>query len=158
MHRPDLNKPDEPSTEVELSAQDLMGLSPESEIERQLADEIPSEPAVRRQRSLLPVTVGVGLAIVAATAFAAFFKGSTDPAPPPKVVTTWHPAPEPVLMQEAPAPVAEPPVKFRNPFDKTEVFEFPAGTSRTEARDAVAEILMQRALERHPEPRAKQRH
>jgi hypothetical protein len=40
------------------------------------------------------------------------------------------------------------PVRFKNPFDASEVFEFPAGTSWTEMRDAVAELLSQRARER----------
>ena len=39
-------------------------------------------------------------------------------------------------------------VKFINPFDGTEVFEFPSNTSETEARQAVADILLQRAQER----------
>jgi hypothetical protein len=50
----------------------------------------------------------------------------------------------------APASPATPdvPVRFQNPFDASEVFEFPAGTSRAEMRDAVAELLSQRARER----------
>jgi hypothetical protein len=40
------------------------------------------------------------------------------------------------------------PVRFANPFDKAEVFEFPAGTTQGEARDAVAETLKARATER----------
>jgi hypothetical protein len=40
------------------------------------------------------------------------------------------------------------PVRYKNPFDASEVFEFPAGTSRAEMRDAVAELLSQRARER----------
>lgn len=40
------------------------------------------------------------------------------------------------------------PVYFRNPFDATEVFEFPPGTSQAEARDAVADLLLKRARER----------
>jgi hypothetical protein len=40
------------------------------------------------------------------------------------------------------------PVKFPNPFDAAEVFEFPPGTSELEARDAVAEVLLQRARDR----------
>jgi hypothetical protein len=39
-------------------------------------------------------------------------------------------------------------VQVRNPFDATEVFEFPAGTTRTQAREAVAELLLQRAHDR----------
>jgi hypothetical protein len=47
----------------------------------------------------------------------------------------------------APAP-PEAPVQFVNPFDSTEVFMFPAGTTQGEARDAVAEFLLERARER----------
>jgi len=47
----------------------------------------------------------------------------------------------------APAPAAVP-VRFVNPFDRTEVFEFPPGTSSSEARSAVAVILMDRARSR----------
>jgi hypothetical protein len=43
---------------------------------------------------------------------------------------------------------AEPPVRFANPFDPTEVFEFAAGTSNDDARDAVAKVLSERARER----------
>ena len=41
-----------------------------------------------------------------------------------------------------------PAVKFRNPFDASEVFEFPPGTTHTEAWDAVRETLLERARER----------
>ena len=53
-----------------------------------------------------------------------------------------------------PAPPAAPEeavqVQVTNPFDKTEVFNFPAGTSETDAQLAVARLLMQRAQERQP--------
>jgi hypothetical protein len=41
-----------------------------------------------------------------------------------------------------------PTVRIRNPFDATEVFEFSPGTSEAEARQSVANILMQRARDR----------
>lgn len=44
--------------------------------------------------------------------------------------------------------VYEEPVRVQNPFDKREVFEFPAGTSEQEARDAMADMLLKRAVER----------
>ncbi len=44
--------------------------------------------------------------------------------------------------------VESPPVRFTNPFDATEVFEFPPGTSEAEARQAVAAVLLQRARDR----------
>ena len=43
-------------------------------------------------------------------------------------------------------------VRFANPFDATEIFEFPSGTSDTEARQAVADLLLQRAHDRQNSP------
>jgi hypothetical protein len=40
------------------------------------------------------------------------------------------------------------PVRFANPFDASEVFEFSPGTTESEARDAVAEFLIERAMNR----------
>lgn len=63
----------------------------------------------------------------------------------------------------APAPAAETPppptadavrVKFTNPFDASEVFEFPPNTSEAQAREAVARTLLQRAQERKNAARA----
>ena len=54
----------------------------------------------------------------------------------------------PLPRISVPAPAQAEPVLFRNPFDSTETFQFPAGTSETEARQAVAEVLLQRARER----------
>jgi hypothetical protein len=41
------------------------------------------------------------------------------------------------------------PVRLANPFDDTEVFEFPPGTSLEYARATVAEFLIDRARDRH---------
>lgn len=76
------------------------------------------------------------------------------------VVWQRHPVPlrpapaamSPALIVIPPVTIAEPekrpPVQVRNPFDATEVFEFPAGTSETEAREATAELLLERARDR----------
>ena len=40
-------------------------------------------------------------------------------------------------------------MRVKNPFDPKEVFEFPAGTTRAEAREIVSELLLQRAVNRH---------
>ena len=54
------------------------------------------------------------------------------------------------------APVVEPPpVRVANPFDKKEVFEFPAGTTPEAAQAAVADTLLARARERQAEYDAK---
>lgn len=58
----------------------------------------------------------------------------------------------PVVAAHTEAPLAPPagePVQFKNPFDRSEVFEFPPGTSPAQARQAVAELLMERARDRH---------
>lgn len=68
---------------------------------------------------------------------------------PASVVQAPPPAP-PLPMEEPPAATADP-VLFKNPFDRTEVFEFPAGTTQQEARDAVAKLLMDRAQGRGPD-------
>jgi len=49
------------------------------------------------------------------------------------------------------------PRRFANPFDTTEVFEFPAGTTEDDARQSVAEILFERARERGTQTRTVKR-
>ena len=41
-------------------------------------------------------------------------------------------------------------MRIKNPFDRTETFEFPPGTSKAEAREAIAKLLMERAHDRLP--------
>jgi hypothetical protein len=70
---------------------------------------------------------------------------------PVPVVAAQAPRPTPPPPPaEASAPAGEP-VLFKNPFDRTEVFEFPPGTSEAEARDAVANALLERAQGRGPD-------
>ena len=65
-----------------------------------------------------------------------------DPVPPPSVQVAELPPPEPVVLV--------------NPFDKTEKFTFPPGTSKADARDQMATLLLQRAVERRAHiPRAR---
>lgn len=45
-------------------------------------------------------------------------------------------------------PVPNGPVAIVNPFDRNEIFEFPAGTPESEARREVADVLLQRARDR----------
>jgi hypothetical protein len=86
-------------------------------------------------------------------------------APAPVIKPT--PPPAAARPAAAPAPVAVPvaapsvapaaqktqqpqasPIRVKNPFDAKEVFEFPAGTTRAEAREKVTELLLRRALNR----------
>ena len=66
--------------------------------------------------------------------------------------TTTSPALHDTAQERWSTATTEPegePVRVANPFDASEVFEFPEGTSAAEARAAVAEALMKRAQERY---------
>ncbi len=146
-------KRDDDTIEIQCSAAQLQELSrAEEEREEKPRTEIaPVSPKLRpirlgheRRRSAW-TTVG------AAAALSAVSSGVTY------LATTWaqNNTTEPRLSQVLLAPVATPappltqdPVRFVNPFDSTEIFLFPAGTSHSEARDAVAEFLLERARER----------
>lgn len=65
----------------------------------------------------------------------------------PEAPAAVAPALEP--KQPAEPPPAAAPVRFKNPFDRSEIFEFPAGTSLEDARQSVAGVLLQRARDRH---------
>ena len=62
--------------------------------------------------------------------------------------------PKPALVGEERAPTApsadSEAMRIKNPFDRTEAFEFPPGTSKAEAREAIAKLLMERAHDRLP--------
>jgi hypothetical protein len=79
--------------------------------------------------------------------YAAVSREQDTPLPPTPSPVAVAQTPEPAAA--TPPPAAEPePVHFANPFDASEVFEFPPGTTRDEARTAVAEMLLERARSR----------
>jgi hypothetical protein len=135
-----------PDAEVELSAEDLLGLSaPAPERPRQPAPKamstkvMPSAPVRRRMpawRAALSVAVMAGAVGAVYLALAPVKHAVQNVRLPPSQLPAASPKTE------------SKPVLFANPFDAREVFEFPAGTSEAEARDAVAAILMERAMER----------
>lgn len=70
------------------------------------------------------------------------------------------PVATPRAAAPAPSQAAEPqgaPVRMANAFDATEVFEFPYGTTESQAKVAVAELLLGRARERRAERLAPRR-
>jgi hypothetical protein len=128
------------TADIELSAEELFKLSraPASSVSRAAVASArrfrASHVALACAASVLFVAVGLG---------AGYGFGNAGPAAPPL------PVPEPVVVRASRMPVVpDEPVRVRNPFDKKEVFEFPAGTSAEEAQDAVAAILLERARER----------
>jgi hypothetical protein len=159
---------------MELSADDLLSFSAVSEsqptsravavaapivastqiiVQRPFVQE--QAPAEGTRRSSATVVTFASLAGVAIAAVAWFSYSGSSKSPDVSAYSSMSASSsfakvdEPV-EEEAPAPVsvAAPPVRIVNSFDKTEVFEFPAGTSKADARAAVADILMKRALER----------
>lgn len=82
--------------------------------------------------------------------------------PPPEPTTEVAAVPAPTVTASAsaasapsPQPPAAPdtqPVRYKNPFDRREIFEFPPGTTLEEARQSVADVLRQRARDRRIQP------
>ncbi|HEY0685020.1 MAG TPA: hypothetical protein VGD45_21960 [Steroidobacter sp.] len=125
---------DEADTEVELSAQDLLALSdPLPAPSRKL--DAPKASADRSSRLAIAI-----IAIVSIAGVAHVLKPS-ERASQSTAETSQPASPSEQVAKDQP-------VRFSNPFDKNEVFEFPAGTTETEARDAVAAVLMERAMSR----------
>ena len=91
--------------------------------------------------------LGIAAAVIAIGS-AAHRPAARAPSPPAVALKTSGSAPAAVLPA---AESAGPPVRFKNPFDPSEVFEFPPGTSKAEARQWVANVLLERARDRHPQ-------
>jgi hypothetical protein len=158
--------------EVELNAQDLLELStpvvandlhscdqpassqPSSPIKASGKTRRTSPSSLRRATARWIVgTAGFAAAVVVAI-------GANQKYSPPRRVAqlppaTWSPMPEPATA----IAVESPPTLFANPFDASEVFELPPGTSEDKAREMVADLLLKRAIERqaHVETRRLQR-
>lgn len=162
--------------EVELDAQELVEMSSSHETARRapLAPELESfhiasdeefaalgtplspENAVTvirapRHGLLNNRALGVfGLVLIASAAVVAHQVSSSERAAEP-VNIAWTPLPaapsEDALVEEEEV-VAPQPTLFANPFDPTEVFELAPGLTKEEAREQVAQILLERARER----------
>jgi hypothetical protein len=149
--------------EVELSAQDLLGLTPiqdkpaqptfqlisSDEPRAAITSATPTAPAAARVPTRLLSRRFMGAAaasIVAVLAAGILFES----APPQRVVerpvSNWSPVPDPVVNEVSEA--EDGPTLVANPFDRTEVFELPAGISQEEAQSMVADLLLKRASER----------
>ena len=153
--------------EVELSTQDLSSLTRSTVTRSQATTQ---SQAHQSSRSPLPMARQSGshvavvrrsfgvFYVVAATAVTAIAVGilvarQSDDSRGDRNAPRWQPLPDrasQIFEEEEDGAVTESraPLRIRNEFDRSEVFEFPPGTSRQEARDKVGEILLQRAIER----------
>jgi hypothetical protein len=147
--------------EIELCASELSSLahSVDDEMSRAALYGYLSPPTIRaraataqrRGRMSNARTIGVlTTGVIAGIAVAAHYEFSGAAPDTQARAVEWTPLPERAQSLEAEPEVPPPPepTRFVNPFDKTEVFELPPGLTHEEAREIVAEILLERARER----------
>jgi hypothetical protein len=177
--------------EVELTAQDLLDLSPlpmastgnkeatpvagaievtapvvqnsfvasaPKTVQTQSAPRAIPQPKKTNPSSFAPLFVFVGVAVIAAGVTVVFSKESSSERKSFSQLaqSTIPSAPDP-FVEEPPPPVELPTVRVKNPFDESEVFELPAGTTRAEARAYVEDVLLKRAAERQAYIQARKR-
>jgi hypothetical protein len=170
--------PDEDTIEMVLTPADVRLLARAAEEQQREASVAESTPPPPTTDSTLPsmpsqttsthnsaslargALAGVAGALVIVVAIAsvstARLTTAAKPSPPPetrKVVAAAVATPPPATPEPSQPAVAQAqPLRYKNPFDKSEVFEFPAGTTLEEARASVADLLRQRAQDRHIRP------
>jgi hypothetical protein len=144
--------------ELELTGEQELALSRAAEAARATAPPDDSGPVLSvpeyenfasRRAARIDFVCNVTFAVAVLGIAVASLRPASDRHPPVPAVTSAAP-----LAEAAPAGPAEPqgaPVQIRNAFDATEVFEFPHGTTESEAREAVAELLLGRARDRRAE-------
>jgi hypothetical protein len=138
--------------EVELTAEDLRALSvgATGESRRPIAastkapENVPaqSDSAVRKAISPAGLSVAVVMAVAGVVSGYTYLHGRGAGQSSAVAVT------QSTQPQWATPKHQEEPVRFANPFDATEIFEFPADTTEAEAREAVAGFLIDRAMNR----------
>ena len=145
---------DEDTIEMELTREQELALSQAAKEAQATARRAESSsgslsPAFRnlvyRRTARIDFLCGLTLALAAVGVTAATVWPAADQNPPAPTVAAAAPVVPPPAV---PAQPQRSLVQVRNPFDTTEVFEFPAETTKTEAREAMAELLLQRARDR----------
>ena len=144
-------EPGEDTIELELSAAQQLEVSRATNAAARPPEIVPGKPGhdsfvCRRTERIDFVSTltfaTLVLGIAAASGWRALVGQPTVPAPAVAIAVPLAPAPTVNEQPRGPA------VQVTNPFDATEVFEFPAETTESEARNAIAELLLQRAGER----------
>jgi hypothetical protein len=149
----------EETIELELTGEQRLALSraaesgaatarPEESYPVPSAPEYEYFPSGRTARVDLVCNVTFAVAVLAIAVAAGW--PASDRHPPAPAVISATPVAE-VAQAGPPKPQGEP-LRIKNAFDATEVFEFPAATAESEAREAVAALLLSRARERRAGP------
>ena len=146
--------------ELDLTGEEELALSRAAEGARATARPDESGPVLSvpeyknsafRRTARIDFVCNVIFAVAVPGIGVAFLWPAPDRHPPAPAPAVARAAP---LAEVAPAGPAEPqgaPVRIKNAFDATEVFEFPPGTTESEARQAVAVRLLHRARDRRAE-------
>ena len=154
--------PGEDTIEMELSPQDFLTLARPSEEENAPAPPVEAmstcaEPAVTEVSSIAhrtprmvrwPLARVAGILGIAAAVIALGSAAHRAVVGRPAITAAINLPSPPAATTHQPAESIGPTVRIRNPFDASEVFEFSPGTSEAEARQSVAQILLQRARDR----------
>jgi hypothetical protein len=149
---------DDDTIEIELTAEEMRGLSRAANEAQPPKSASPARKTRRfRLRPAATAIAVIGIAVMGIATAIIWRPAPHRVAQPiaslPAVKITPPAASEPALPTTPP----EPPVRVRNPFDATEVFEFPAGTTRAEARQKISEVLLQRAVDRRSQAQDRRR-
>jgi hypothetical protein len=135
-----------PAVETELDAHELLGLGPSGDDSTPTPKKATPRAAARAKRVRAPLMILCGIAAAGTIAAAVLHQSEPDFDPGELVVSLPPPPPLPIeLVSLAPA---EPEVVLRNPFDPSEKFTFPPGTSKADAREQMANLLLERAIGR----------
>jgi hypothetical protein len=126
------------TVEMEISAVDLQELS------RAAAEDVPAPKRMNRPSLWRAAAAAAAVSVVISSGATYLAIAGAQPSRPAELDLA---APLAAVRPDAP-PLAEAQVRFANPFDASEVFEFPPGTPESDARDAVAELLLKRARDR----------
>jgi hypothetical protein len=127
---------DSTTIEVMLSPQQMSAFAKDADI-----------AAAQHHRSRILIGAAIA-AVVLVSGGVAHLAAKQSPVQP---VATQSARPLPPPPPAVPAAVPDGPVLYKNPFDRSEVLEFPPGTTQDEARDAVAALLLERARGRGPD-------
>jgi hypothetical protein len=139
----------EDTVELELTAAEQLDLSRAAAAALSPSQVAPSDPGydtlicARTRRADILGTVTFALFVCAIVAAAGWHTFSRQPDSHVPTLASSPPPTAPVMQQPQPAVV-----QVVNPFDATEVFELPPETGEAEARDVIAQLLLQRARER----------
>ncbi len=148
----------EDTVELELSEAEQLELARAGEPSFRPQPEAPSGPGydtfvyTRTRRADVAGTITFAALVCAVTLAAGWHILGEEPGAHAVASAPTTPVADTAPVQPVRAAVLVP-----NPFDATEIFEFPADTGDTEAKTAVAELLLRRAQERREQGLAMRR-